>query len=203
MPIQWKDATPVDALPTLAGRSGEQRDVFVAPEAEAAARAHLATAMVELGGLLIGRAWRGDDGAIAHVRVLRAVAAEESTGTAVSLRMGTSVWQRAQQALEDGDRIIGWYHSHPGLTAFFSDTDRRTQKAFFAHDYSIGWVIDPLFNEQALFIGPDSEPVARGPDPFARARDETGGEGSGGVSGDGSGDNGSRDSGNDPVIRED
>lgn len=169
MPIQWKDATPVDDLPRLAGRGNETADVYITPEAEATARAHLATAQVELGGLLVGRAWRGDDGAITHVRIDRAVPAEESAGTAISLRMGTSVWQRAQQALGDGDRIIGWYHSHPGLTAFFSDTDRRTQSAFFAHDYSIGWVIDPLLDEQALFIGADSEPIARGPDALAEA----------------------------------
>lgn len=167
MPIQWKDASPADDLPTLDGRQAGQRDVYISPEAESAARAHLATAMVELGGLLIGRAWRGDDGAITHVQVRRAVAAEESAGTAVSLRMGTSVWQHAQQALGDGERIIGWYHSHPGLTAFFSETDRRTQRAFFAHDYSIGWVIDPMRDEQMLFIGADSEPIERGPDPFA------------------------------------
>ena len=169
MPIQWKDASPVDDLPSLAGRAGDRRDVYIAPEAEATARAHLATALVELGGLLVGRAWRGDDGAITHVRIDRAVPAEESAGTAISLRMGTSVWQRAQQALRDGERIIGWYHSHPGLTAFFSDTDRRTQKAFFSHEYSIGWVIDPLLDEQALFIGEDSEPIGRGPDALAGA----------------------------------
>ena len=166
-PIQWNDVSPVDVLPTLPGRDASQRDVFIAAEAEAAVRTHLATAMIELGGLLIGRAWRGDDGAITHVAVLRAVPADESAGTAVSLRMGTSVWQRAQAALGDSDRIIGWYHSHPGLTAFFSDTDRRTQAAFFPHDYSIGWVIDPLHDDEALFIGADSEPIGRGADPFA------------------------------------
>lgn len=162
MPIQWKDATPVDTLPVLAGRDG-RRDVDISPEAEATVRAHLATARVELGGLLIGRAWRGDDGTITHVAIDEAVPAEESAGTAVSLRMGTSVWQRAAAALGDGRRIVGWYHSHPGLTAFFSDTDRRTQAAFFSHDYSIGWVIDPLLGDEALFIGADSEPIGRAP----------------------------------------
>lgn len=166
-PIQWNDASPVDTLPTLPGRDGTRRAVSIAAEAEAVVRSHLASAMVELGGLLIGRAWRGDDGAIAHVAILRAVPADDSAGTAVSLRMGTSVWQRTQAALDEGDRIIGWYHSHPGLTAFFSDTDRRTQAAFFAHDYSIGWVIDPLLDDEALFIGADSEAIGRGPDPFA------------------------------------
>ena len=174
-PIQWKDSSPVDRLPVMSGRGAGQRDVRIAPEAEALVRAHLATARVELGGLLIGRAWRGDDGAVTHVAILRAVPAQESDGTGVSLRMGTSVWQQAQAALDDGDRIIGWYHSHPGLTAFFSDTDRRTQAAFFAHDYSVGWVIDPLLNDEALFIGANSKPIPRA-EPIARAEPISGDE---------------------------
>lgn len=164
MTIQWRDTSPVDDLPILAGRGG-CRDVSITAEAEAIVREHLASARIELGGLLIGRAWRGEDGAITHVAVLKAVPADDSEGTAISLRMETSVWQRAQAALDDGDRIVGWYHSHPGLTAFFSDTDRRTQRAFFTHDYSLGWVIDPLINDEAWFIGADSEAVVRGASP--------------------------------------
>jgi proteasome lid subunit RPN8/RPN11 len=56
--------------------------------------------------------------------------------------------------------VVGWYHSHPGLGAFFSHTDRRTQQAFFAHAYSVGWVVDPLRGESAWFVGPRSLPPA-------------------------------------------
>ena len=54
-------------------------------------------------------------------------------------------------------QVIGWYHSHPDLGAFFSATDRHTQSAFFPHPYSLGWVLDPIRNEQAWFIGASSD----------------------------------------------
>ena len=66
------------------------------------------------------------------------------------------MWDRARQALRPLELIVGWYHSHPGLGAFFSATDRRTQAAFFPHPYSVGWVIDPELDDEAFFVGQES-----------------------------------------------
>ncbi len=179
MSIRWTDTSEPEVLPGLADR-GATPDVHVTPEADATVHAHLASAPTELGGLLIGVAYvhaprdapggapRDPPGdapppAVTHVSITKAVPADDADGTAVSLRMGASVWQAAQRALEPGERIVGWYHSHPGLTAFFSDTDRRTQRAFFAHRWSVGWVVDPWSGDEAFFIGPDCRPVSRGP----------------------------------------
>jgi proteasome lid subunit RPN8/RPN11 len=72
--------------------------------------------------------------------------------------MGTEVWNRARERL--GDRIVvGWYHSHPNLGAFFSGTDRRTQRHFFNRPYSVGLVIDPVRGEEAWFVGPEATPL--------------------------------------------
>jgi len=144
-------------------------DVWIAPEVDRAVMAHLQTRDVEQGGLLVGQAYAGAaSDAVAHVRVTRCAPAEDADGTAFSLRMGTSVWQAAQALLAPGEMIVGWYHSHPGLTAFFSDTDRQTQRAFFNHPYSVGWVIDPLGGDEALFLGGESAAVQRGPDRLHR-----------------------------------
>jgi proteasome lid subunit RPN8/RPN11 len=63
-------------------------------------------------------------------------------------------------------RIVGWFHSHPNLGAFFSNTDRATQAAFFNQPYSIGWVIDPFTDDasrhQAMFIGANAQFVEPG-----------------------------------------
>jgi len=67
--------------------------------------------------------------------------------------MDTSVWTSALPNKEAGKLIVGWFHSHPNLGAFFSGTDRATQRNFFAHDYSLGYVIDPVRKEDAYFIG--------------------------------------------------
>jgi proteasome lid subunit RPN8/RPN11 len=58
--------------------------------------------------------------------------------------------------LQPGEVVVGWFHSHPDLGAFFSGTDRRTQAGFFHHPFSLGWVVDPVRGEQAWFCGPHS-----------------------------------------------
>jgi hypothetical protein len=52
--------------------------------------------------------------------------------------------------------VVGWYHSHPNLGAFFSGTDRKTQRSFFSQRYSLGLVADPVRSEEAWFVGPDA-----------------------------------------------
>ncbi len=172
MAIRWTDAAP-DPLPVLPGSDGALA-VGIDPVVEAAVMAHLRALDVEQGGLLIGRAWRGGSeespGALTRVQVTRAIPAGDASGSAFALRMETSVWSAARGLLQPGELIVGWYHSHPGLTAFFSEVNRQTQRAFFAHEYSLGWVIDPLNGEEALFLGPECQPVARAVAPGPRAR---------------------------------
>jgi proteasome lid subunit RPN8/RPN11 len=95
------------------------------------------------------------------VRVTQAIAATDFASSGVSLRMESGVWEQARCRLRPTELVVGWYHSHPGLGAFFSHTDRRTQRGFFPHAYSVGWVLDPLGGESAWFVGPDSAPPAR------------------------------------------
>ncbi|MGE0797196.1 MAG: Mov34/MPN/PAD-1 family protein [Lautropia sp.] len=173
MAIKWTDTTRPEPLPQRP-LAANGPTVWIAPAVERAVRAHLAGGLVERGGLLIGIAFADPaSGAVSEVGVLDSVAAGDADGTPVSLRMAPAVWSAAQARIAaaapaSGDhprRIVGWYHSHPGLTAFFSDTDRQTQRAFFAHDYSIGWVIDPINDLEALFVGADCAPIPRGPAP--------------------------------------
>lgn len=99
------------------------------------------------------------------IDVIAAVPATDATGSSISLRMEASVWESARQEiqrLQDANnqkdlRVVGWYHSHPGIGAFFSQTDRETQASFFNHPYSVGWVIDPADGDNAWFFGPESQ----------------------------------------------
>jgi len=176
--MRWIEQAPGLPLHDVAAARGRDPGVDAAIEAADSARAlavaitaaaadlalrHVTGHSVERGGLLLGEVFaHADDVHLARlVVVTQAVPALSSEGTGVSLRMGTDVWQRGNAQLRRGERVVGWYHSHPGLGAFFSHTDRRTQQAFFPHAYSVGWVIDPERGESALFVGPDSaEPAA-------------------------------------------
>lgn len=167
MGIKWRDQSPpieLSPLPDgLIAAEPATAALLVDPEPLRAVWDHLRAHPYEQGGLLLGRAYAApaDPHAVALVHVMRAVAAVQAQGSAFALRMESRLWTDAQAALQSDWRIVGWYHSHPGLSAFFSDTDRRTQQAFFAHRYSIGWVIDPHDGHEAVFLGPDCTAIRR------------------------------------------
>jgi|TARA_B100001964_G_C14113229_1_gene544856 proteasome lid subunit RPN8/RPN11 len=119
---------------------------------------HLQSKNVELGGLLVGSVISIDDlndGLIAIV-IKESVASHDFDSTSVSLSMNPTVWQSANQIGNAKTFVVGWYHSHPSLGAFFSGVDRKTQKDFFNSAYNLGLVIDPIRNEEKWFIGGES-----------------------------------------------
>jgi proteasome lid subunit RPN8/RPN11 len=154
-------AALLDGRPGLAPvleRPGPQ--LLILQAARDAVLAQLADNRYEQGGLLLGEVFVADEpvppAMPRAVLIKRPVIATEFSASAVTLRMGSSLWDRARELREPLDIVVGWYHSHPGLGAFFSNTDRRTQRAFFAQAYSVGWVVDPCEGSEAWFMGAGS-----------------------------------------------
>ena len=146
--------TVLDALTLLASASTGPM-VLIGKSVTAQIEEHLVQKKVELGGLLTGRVYGREDnesGAFV-VSVHDAVPSDSFDSTGVSLSMDSNVWQKANTSLTSGDVVVGWYHSHPNLGAFFSGTDRRTQAAFFSNFYSLGLVVDPFRDERKWFLG--------------------------------------------------
>ena len=158
-----RTVTVIDAM-LLVSRLRQSSVVGLGAACREGIRAHLATRRTELGGLLIGRAYLGGSDIPQSwaplITIDRFVPSDTCRTTSVSLAMDTEVWDRARAALaaEDG-MVVGWYHSHPNLGAFFSGTDRATHHAFFNQPYSVGLVVDPIRDEEAWFVGPDSTPL--------------------------------------------
>ena len=48
-------------------------------------------------------------------------------------------------------RIVGWYHSHPGFGIFLSDHDMFIHKNFFSSPRQVAWVCDPHSDEEGCF----------------------------------------------------
>jgi proteasome lid subunit RPN8/RPN11 len=159
------DAALAEATGPTSEPANDARGITVAIERAAldAALAHLGQHPDEQGGLLLGEVFAaGEDPAATRVIVVtQAVPSRDFDSTGISLRMEAGVWSDARARLGERELVVGWYHSHPGLGAFFSGTDRRTQRAFFPHAYSVGWVVDPLRGEAAVFVGAESEDPAR------------------------------------------
>jgi len=133
---------------------------FVALASDAFRKAwdHVVHSPLERGGLLLGEPLVNAPGdAVPAVVFLRtAVPGLDDDATEYSLRLAAGVWDAARTALLPGEVVVGWFHSHPDIGAFFSRTDRRTQAGFFHHPFSVGWVMDPVRREQAWFVGPRS-----------------------------------------------
>jgi proteasome lid subunit RPN8/RPN11 len=140
---------------------GESPKVVVSQRTMDSIVSHLAERPMEMGGLLLGNVYNiADDEDKFVIAVSDHARSIEYEGTGVSLRMDTPVWDNARLKSQDGRSVIGWYHSHPNLGAFFSGTDRRTQRAFFNQPHCMGLVIDPIRREEKWFIGAESEELA-------------------------------------------
>jgi hypothetical protein len=162
-----RDLADASALAAIADRArevapGSAPIVALDAAAAATARDHVDGSALERGGLLVGEPLTNLAGAAwpALVHVRAAVPGLDDDATGYSLRLHAGVWDAARSVLRPGELVVGWFHSHPGIGAFFSGTDRRTQAGFFNHPFSLGWVIDPLRGEQAWFVGPLSERLA-------------------------------------------
>jgi proteasome lid subunit RPN8/RPN11 len=49
------------------------------------------------------------------------------------------------------EKIVGWYHSHPGFGVFLSEHDLFIQENFFSSPSQIAWVYDPHTDEEGCF----------------------------------------------------
>ncbi len=99
--------------------------------------------------MLIGGDCREDDRQIrASIEALNAAQA----GTHVTFTQ--DAWEaiyRVKDELYPEDRIVGWYHSHPGFGVFLSEHDLFIQKNFFSSPGQVAWVYDPHTDEEGCF----------------------------------------------------
>lgn len=70
------------------------------------------------------------------------------------VRVTRHAWQEmlAVRAAHHADlRVVGWYHSHPGVGVSFSDADAFVQRYFFPADWQVACVIDPDRRDAQFF----------------------------------------------------
>lgn len=140
-------------------RIGTGLQIVIQESVRSSIEAHLLAQHIEQGGLLIGSAFGSANDDQLVVTIEDSVVADDATGTGVSLVMGSAVWENARGRCTGKRTVVGWYHSHPNLGAFFSGTDRATQRGFFSNAHSVGLVSDPIRREEKWFSGPESMEV--------------------------------------------
>jgi proteasome lid subunit RPN8/RPN11 len=133
----------------------------------------------EVGGILVGTFV--EDSA----RVSAALPALKAIGSQTNVTFTHEVWDEVLGVIErdhPGERIIGWYHSHPGFGLFLSEYDLFIHKNFFSDPRMLALVIDPVAGDLGWFVWRDNEVVldARAPTitpPVSRADTSTAGAG--------------------------
>lgn len=127
----------------------------------------------EVCGVLIGEA-RED---ALDIRASIAGVNAAQAGTHVTFTQDT--WEHIYK-IKDRDypeeRIVGWYHSHPGFGVFLSDHDTFIHENFFSSPGQVAWVYDPHSDEEGCFgwVGKRIERL-----PEISLSDRKGGEGAG------------------------
>jgi len=112
---------------------------------------------LELAGLLFGKF-----DATSGTTVLDAHAIADFNASLTHVRMDRQAWPRIWAATAERNRdlaIVGWYHSHPGHGVYLSETDRRTQAAWFRRLDYIALVVDPVGKRMGVFCGPSGVPA--------------------------------------------
>ena len=102
----------------------------------------------EVCGVLIGAI---EDGST-HVRACISGANAAQGGAHVTFTQDT--WEHIYKIKDrdfPDDRIVGWYHSHPGFGIFLSDHDTFIHKNFFSAPEQVAWVFDPHSDEEGCF----------------------------------------------------
>lgn len=131
--------------------SAQPSAVKVVMEAEVARRIrqHCRTSMkAEVCGVLIGT----EHGTTTSVAACIAGVNAAQGGAHVTFTQDT--WEHIYKVKDEqypNERIVGWYHSHPGFGVFLSDHDTFIQTNFFSSPQQIAWVYDPHTDEEGCF----------------------------------------------------
>lgn len=123
--------------------------VVVSSEVARRIRQHARSSMkTEVCGVLIGSM---ADGAL-HIDECIAGKDAAQAGTHVTFTQDT--WEhiyKIKDAEFPNQRIVGWYHSHPGFGIFLSDHDTFIHRNFFSAPEQVAWVYDPHSDEEGFF----------------------------------------------------
>jgi hypothetical protein len=105
----------------------------------------LTNGMVERGGALAGCYCTDPETGQRFVVITDALAAQSAPASRVHIEIRPREWRDIFCRLEGltGRRLLGWYHSHPGLGIDMSVTDRETQRLVFHAEWQVGLVVDP------------------------------------------------------------
>jgi proteasome lid subunit RPN8/RPN11 len=99
---------------------------------------------LEVMGFLIGDLYEWED---IQYTLTKDIVTTDLEATSVSVKFARDGFEGLFEKMDDiqYDYILtGWYHSHPGLGCFLSETDVDTQRRMFNQPFHTAMVVDPI-----------------------------------------------------------
>lgn len=112
----------------------------------------------ELGGVLIGSVYKDKNDKF-FIVIKNNIIAESTNASLSRLTFTHETWEKINVNLEKdfpNQKILGWYHSHPGHSVFLSTYDVFIQDNFFNLPYMTAFVYDPIINDRGFFYKDES-----------------------------------------------
>lgn len=143
------------------GRVGDDEllifvDLDVMRDMEAHAKSNT---RVELGGVMLGQQQVDDQGR-PFVVITECLRAEHYEATSVNFKFTHETWSqitRQRSGFRPDLAMVGWYHTHPGLTVFLSGMDLFICNNFFNRPLDVALVIDPCGQDRGWFQWTDDD----------------------------------------------
>jgi proteasome lid subunit RPN8/RPN11 len=128
-----------------------QPHVLISGEVLRQIRQHArSSSKTEVCGVLIG-----DEGPNAdRIRIAACIPGLNAAQAGTHVTFTQDTWEHIYKIKDSkfpDERIVGWYHSHPGFGVFLSDHDTFIHKNFFSSPLQVAWVYDPHSDEEGCF----------------------------------------------------
>lgn len=129
--------------------------VFVTRPAYIRVCVHACSASIEVGGALIGEYCTDRETGQQFVIVKHVLPARHTRQGAVYLTFTQDSLVDLHDQIEKrfpGERIVGWYHTHPQMGVFLSHYDTWLHSHFFPEPWQVALVVEPFSSVAGFFI---------------------------------------------------
>jgi proteasome lid subunit RPN8/RPN11 len=150
-------ANPVAAVHFWQSPAGASVDIFLITHLEVYSTMHehaVSSLPNETGGFLLGRVAFSAADASWHIEVDECIPVDPLTQDPVHFSFTWRDVDRVRNHREStGKALLGWYHTHPDLGVFLSETDlEKTHRVLFAEPFQLALVYDPVRGRAGYFF---------------------------------------------------
>jgi proteasome lid subunit RPN8/RPN11 len=143
------------------GSTYEWLEIFMTREAYRQINKHAASTLdTEVGGMLVGQVYHSPAG-LPYVVIEAQLEARYVKQGATYLTFTSDTLADALNRIDDqypSKKIVGWYHTHPGLSVFLSSMDVWLHTNFFREMWQVALVIDPIAGNGGFFRYTENQP---------------------------------------------